>query len=348
MHDRLYEFAPFVLDPAKRLLLRHGVPQTLTPKAFDVLLLLVEHRDRVVSKDELLATLWPGTFVEEANLSQQIFLIRKLLNDGTPATELVATVPRRGYRFAGAVLERAVEPTQISVPAHVVSSDSPPRRVLRTRTSWWVAAGVGAGLLVAALVYWTTDPIQPRIISVTALRGLERFPSISPDGNFVAFTWTGPDPPNTTDIWIKAVDDDGLHQLTDTPLQNEGSPAWSPDGRQIAFTRDGRVMVASALGGDEHEIADSGSMVAWMPDGRSLLVRDRVSQPNTNGIYRIDLESGRRTWITKATQGAGDWTFDVSPDGRTLAFVRYDRPGVSDVYVVPMIDGGQPERRTTW
>ena len=68
-----FEFGPFVLDPAKRVLLREGGPQYLSPKAFDVLLLLVERRERVLSKEELLSTLWPDTFVEEANLSQQIF-----------------------------------------------------------------------------------------------------------------------------------------------------------------------------------------------------------------------------------------------------------------------------------
>ena len=60
-----FEFGPFLLDPAKRSLLRDGIPQPMTPKAFDLLALLVRHRARVLSKDELLSTLWPETFVEE-------------------------------------------------------------------------------------------------------------------------------------------------------------------------------------------------------------------------------------------------------------------------------------------
>jgi Tol biopolymer transport system component/DNA-binding winged helix-turn-helix (wHTH) protein len=351
VHDKLFEFAPFVLDPAKRLLLRDGVPQTLTPKAFDVLVLLVEHRDRVVSKDELLRTLWPGTFVEEANLSQQIFLLRRLLNGGSTTPELIATIPRRGYRFVGSVVERRLAPAHIDVPAPIdAHADPSPQDARRRFSGWWVVAGLGAGLSVAALVYWmsgTTDPVPPRIIPVTTLEGLEGFPGISPDGRFVAFVRTGPDVESKTDIWITAVDGSALRQLTDTPLESEGMPAWSPDGRRIAFVREGRVMTASALGGDERHVADSGSMVGWTPDGRSLLVRDGVAPLRTFGISRLDLETGRRTPITRATQGAGDWTFDVSPDGRTLAFVRYDRPGVSDVYVVP-IEGGQPQRRTAW
>ena len=75
-----FEFTPFVLDPAKRVLLRAGVPQTLTPRAFDLLSLLVQQRDRVLSKDEILRTVWADTVVEESNLNQQVFVLRKALN----------------------------------------------------------------------------------------------------------------------------------------------------------------------------------------------------------------------------------------------------------------------------
>ena len=92
-------------NPSTRSLLRQGVPQTLAPKTFDLLLLLVEQRARVVSKDELLQTVWPGTFVEEGNLSQQIFLLRKILG-GDDQPEYISTVPRRGYRFVAEVRER--------------------------------------------------------------------------------------------------------------------------------------------------------------------------------------------------------------------------------------------------
>ena len=342
MPATLFEFGPFVLDPARRRLLRDGVPQILTPKAFDVLLLLVEQRERVVSKDEIFSTLWPGTFVEEANLTQQIFLLRKLLNGDSATPEFVATIPRRGYRFVGEVVERLEAPAPVAAPVH-----SPFRRSPRRLIPWLIGAGLGAGALVVAIQYQRPDPVEPRLISVTALPGLERFPSISPDGNFVAFSWTGPDPLGSPDIWIKAVEGAALRRLTETP-EGEGAPAWSPDGRQIAFPRAGRgVFVASALGGDERKVADSGSQVGWTRDGGSLLVRDLAARPSSFGIYRVDLETGRRNQVTSAPDGIGDWTFDVSPDGRTLAFVRFDRPGVSDVHVVPTT-GGEPVRRTDW
>ena len=103
-----------------------------------------------------------------------------------------------------------------------------------------------------------------------------------------------------------------------------------------------------ALGGAETKVADSGSMVAWMPDGRSLLVRDGQPAAGTPyGIFQIELETFTRTQLTRAPTGIGDSTFDVAPDGRSLAFVRYERPGIGDVYVAP-ITGGEARRRTNW
>ena len=337
-----FEFGPFVLDPAKRVLLREGGPQYLSPKAFDVLLLLVERRERVLSKEELLSTLWPDTFVEEANLSQQIFVLRRTLNGDADGLEYITTFPRHGYRFTANVIERS-DPEIPTAPPAIQQSQG--------RSRWRVPSLIGMVLLGAAVLFGVVrraPPVgsDPRITTVTALPGLEQFPSISPDGNFVAFSWTGSDPAGVPDIWIKAIDSDDLRQLTDTRTA-EFRPAWSPDGREIAFLRAGEgVVIASALSGQERKVATSGSIVGWTPDGRSLLVRDRTGD-KPYGIFRLELDSGTRYQLTQAPSGVGDWTFDVSPDGKTLAFVRYERPGVSDLYVMPL-EGGNARRRTNW
>ena len=103
--SHVFEFGPFVLDPSRRMLLRGGQPVALQPKAFDMLLRLVERRDVVLTKDELLRELWPDTFVDEANLSQNIYVLRKALGqEGSDA--YIKTVPKRGYRFVADVRER--------------------------------------------------------------------------------------------------------------------------------------------------------------------------------------------------------------------------------------------------
>lgn len=93
-------FGPFTLDSGARALLRDGSPVHLSPKAFDVLEILAARRPNVVSKDVLLAEVWPGKVVEEANLAMAVGEIRKALGDDSKSPAIVVTVARHGYRFA--------------------------------------------------------------------------------------------------------------------------------------------------------------------------------------------------------------------------------------------------------
>lgn len=97
---QLYEFGPFRVDPEKEVLLRDDQPVPLTPKTFQLLLVLVRHSKEVVAKDDILKTVWPDTFVEEANLSRNIFMLRKALGESPQDHRYILTVPGRGYRFA--------------------------------------------------------------------------------------------------------------------------------------------------------------------------------------------------------------------------------------------------------
>src|SRR5436309_3517454 len=113
--NRLYEFGPFRLDPHKRLLLKGNEPVSLTPKVIETLILLVENHDRVLSKEELMKTLWPDSFVEESNLTQNIFVLRKALGD-SQEKRFILTVPGRGYQFI-AILREIGEQSEKEAPA---------------------------------------------------------------------------------------------------------------------------------------------------------------------------------------------------------------------------------------
>jgi DNA-binding winged helix-turn-helix (wHTH) protein/Tol biopolymer transport system component len=102
---RVYSFGGFRLDAQERLLIHHGKPVPLAPKAFDVLLLLVQNAGRLVDKDDLIKQLWADTFVEEGNLTKHISLLRKVLGEAENGQEYISTVPKRGYRFVGRVTE---------------------------------------------------------------------------------------------------------------------------------------------------------------------------------------------------------------------------------------------------
>jgi len=111
--NRLYEFGSFRLDSHKRLLLKGNEPVSLTPKVIETLIVLVENRSRVVSKDELMKTLWPDSFVEESNLSQNIFVLRKALGD-SHEKRFILTVSGKGYQFVASVEE--ITPTPATPP----------------------------------------------------------------------------------------------------------------------------------------------------------------------------------------------------------------------------------------
>src|SRR5215213_756489 len=101
--NHLYEFGPFRLDPAQRLLLRAEEHVRLPPKAFDLLLFLVQRSGQLVGKEEVIRHLWPDSFVEEGNLTNNISILRKELGDAGRDPKYIATVPKHGYRFVAGV-----------------------------------------------------------------------------------------------------------------------------------------------------------------------------------------------------------------------------------------------------
>jgi DNA-binding winged helix-turn-helix (wHTH) protein/Flp pilus assembly protein TadD len=173
----LYEFGPFRLDPAKHALLRGEEPVSLTPKAFETLLLLVENRDRVLLKDELMNRLWPESFVEEANLSQTIFMLRKTLGETAQDQRYIVTVRGTGYRFSEAVREvepegdgnsRPTRSVNDAIAADVESDSSPaagfPRQTLSKSVkgfpNWLLLTLLGAAVVAGGL-YWRSHSSAP-------------------------------------------------------------------------------------------------------------------------------------------------------------------------------------------
>src|ERR1041384_1084900 len=112
---QVYEFGSFTVDPVERVLLRDRTPVSLTQKGFDLLLFLIENSGHVVEKDRLMKEIWPDTFVEESNLTQNISVLRKVLQDR--GHQYIQTVPRRGYRFVGHLQETTTE-THLVVEEH--------------------------------------------------------------------------------------------------------------------------------------------------------------------------------------------------------------------------------------
>ena len=116
--QHLYEFGPFRLDTTERTLSRDGAPLTLTPKAFETLVVLIERRGRLIEKGELMDALWPESMVEEANLTNNVWALRKTLGDGQNDHRYIETVPKRGYRFIADVTELPDTQGEVVVEKH--------------------------------------------------------------------------------------------------------------------------------------------------------------------------------------------------------------------------------------
>jgi eukaryotic-like serine/threonine-protein kinase len=157
----LYEFGPFRVDPERETLLREGEPVPMTPKTFQILLVLIRHSEEVVTKDELMKAVWPDTFVEEANLSRNIFMLRKALGETAQDHRYIVTVPGRGYRLAENVHLISDQEVNIVAATHsIVHVDVKESRPWPWR---WLAGGVII-LLVVGLGTWWRFPAHRRTV----------------------------------------------------------------------------------------------------------------------------------------------------------------------------------------
>jgi DNA-binding winged helix-turn-helix (wHTH) protein/TolB-like protein len=172
-----YKFDDFCLDLEKRKLLKNGRTVTLPLKAFQVLVILARHSDRIVEKEKLLSEIWPDSFVEESNLTQYVHLLRKALGQNRDSAPYIETINKIGYRFttgAQAIFaagDTLVEPDLADGPGRSGSGRVP---VLRGRFHMPLFGRVGAGLVVAGLVvllvYLLIDRKPPaRIRSIAVL-----------------------------------------------------------------------------------------------------------------------------------------------------------------------------------
>src|SRR4030095_2529062 len=150
MASRLYDFGPFFLDPSERRLLHDGKPVALTPKCFDLLVILVENSGHLLGKDELLERLWPGQFVEETNLSFNISTLRKALGEGQSGRHFIETVPKKGFRFVAHVEARGDESRTISTPQAALN-----QKDLSVPSRFALSLKIAAGFITASvLVYF--------------------------------------------------------------------------------------------------------------------------------------------------------------------------------------------------
>jgi Tol biopolymer transport system component/DNA-binding winged helix-turn-helix (wHTH) protein len=289
-----YAFDSFLVDTAKSVLLEGERLVSLTPKAFELLLVLVRHPGRVLKKEELLELVWPNTFVDENNLPRTISALRKALGEDPTEHKYIVTVPGQGYRFVADVREAEAQDAEINQPpterfAHLTAQTNHTvngnQGFVNSRTSevWYPRIGLTVGAIVLALgVVGITYLLfrqsndstqlspQRKLWQMTFEPGLEIEPAWSPDGRFVAFS---SDQSENFDIWVRSVGEGNSIQVTKSAA-HDWQPDWSPDGLSLVFRSErdgGGLFIVPALGGNERKLCGYGYRPRWSPDGSQIL-----------------------------------------------------------------------------
>jgi len=338
---QLYEFGPFRLDADERLLMRDGRMTPLPPKVFDTLLVLVENSGRIVSKDELMQSLWPDTFVEESNLTQNISQLRRALGDGAAGAQYIETIPKRGYRFVAGVQSLAVNGVSaeeaiaanghatapaadsadqradqsdgreqtLPPPVEVANEKLSPKRFVAVATLMaFSAAVVVLALLVASRRAGNnsgqagTAFQQATLIKLTA-SGKALNPAISHDGKFVVY----------------AAEDGDLQSL------------WV---RQLAPNSSAQIVGPA-------EVIFAG--VTFSHDDNFIYYVARRKGEEVNKLYQVPLLGGPPREIMAGV----DSPVTFSPDGQYFAFVRNYRMERETALIVVKHDGSEERKLLT-
>jgi Tol biopolymer transport system component/DNA-binding winged helix-turn-helix (wHTH) protein len=357
------EFGVFVFDPQARELRKHGIALHIAPQALAVLGLLLKRPGEIVTREELRNQLWPDTHVDfEGNLNAIIRDLREALLDSARHPRYIETRPKQGYRFIAPVSAVSAKPAP-RIPAPAATPPAPARRAFRYVYAVGLILVAAAVLLSRGLLRRSAAPLRAgRIVQITNYVGSEGHPSFSPDGARVVFHWNGSERTGF-DIYVKQIGSEQLLQLTATP-EDDVMPAWSPDGRDIAFLRRlagkrSAIMLISALGGVERQVqvVPTGGSFAWSPDGQwiaySGLPTDYLDRPpEGTGLYAISLQTGRKRQLTRPSSAVlGDVDPAFSPDGRRVAFFRTSSTGANDLYVADigpgLVPAGEPRKLTS-
>jgi Tol biopolymer transport system component/DNA-binding winged helix-turn-helix (wHTH) protein len=334
-----YEFGPFRVDAGQRLLFREGRPVPLAPKVVETLLALVERGGLLVTKDELMARLWPDAFVEESNLTQNVFLLRKALGEGADGTRYIETVPRRGYRFTGEIrYSPAVDGEELIVAkrtrTRIVQEEEttdPPRAATSVRSHTPAGAPRRTRLIVPAAVLTvlliagafgvsrfirssrrqgpTTPPAPAPSMELKRLTydSKAHDPAISPDDKYVAYRFHDGE---RESVRLRNIANGSTVEVMPPALEGYGNLAFSPDGGYLYFTtrrsgvKNSIIARAPVFGGTPQEVVrEVWSSFALSPDGHQVAFFRGYSMGQDMRLLVADLNGGGERELIRSKPG---------------------------------------------
>ena len=349
-----------------------GDPVRITLKALGVLLALVAHAGKPVSREALFEWVWPDTLPTDDVLTQAVTQLRKAFGDDRERPRYIETIAKQGYRLVAPVAW-VLDEVEADPLAEVSRTEgaAPPTLARSGRQAWRIAGAVALVVLVAGGAWWSRRPpaaapvatataaapavsrVLASFVRIASLPQSEEWPSLSPDGALIVYSRAHAD---GASLVLQTASATAPRVLTAPQAgQKDLMPAWSPDGQRIAFSRvvdtRCRIMLVPASGGPAQEVgeclADDPHPVSWYPDGRALVGAQRpggAAKSVERALHRMTLDEGRWRRIDYVRSPSDeDMSPVVSPDGRWIAFHR--NLSIADVWRMPA-EGGTPERLT--
>lgn len=379
-------FGTFELNLHTRELRKAGVRIRLQEQPFKVLVMLLERRGELVSRDELKQQLWGeaefGDFDQAINVA--VKKLRVALGDYAENPRFVETLPRRGYRFIAPIRSgNDLGDAESTILAQPIAPD------IRPYEKQWKSWAAGIGFLLIALIviislavhrtrtrpFGVTATNEFHLVPLTASLGYEMDPQFSPDGKEIAYAWiSGKN--ELPDIYVKLLGDGAPVRLL--PQQSGVGhvvPAWSPDGRYLACVRFERlpdlppdankslteqmkermasrraasIYLVPAIGGEEKKLFDVGEVsdLRWSADGKWLLAAERSTHTEPMSLYRTSLDGRERVRLTFPP---ANYEGDTEPAfSPDGKLIAFSRNFSSGAFDVFVMDasGGEPRRLT--
>ena len=350
-----FRWDDFVLDLDSYRLERAGIPLSLEPKAFNLLVLMVQRPGHLFTKQEIFEALWADTAVTDHALTRVVAQLRRVLGDEAREARYLETVPTRGYRWIKDVAANDPAPQpQASSPA--AAAHSPPRILPG------ISAAFALGLVALSFLAWAQNheatsatvgrgdrardlkwPVQ-----LTTHSGLDMHPALSPQGDAIAFV---SDRTGGFEIYVRALTGGSAEIPLTADGQHNMQPAWSPDGRFIAYhaNRRGGIWVMPSRGGAPKQIAAAGARPAWSPDGLQVAFQtDEFGDIAPNGysaqvgstIWVVNADGSNPRPITTSTAPTGGHASPAwSRDGRFIAFTVFDSSDDNGLWIASLETG---------
>lgn len=369
---RYLHFADICIDTHNQLLYRQGETIHLAPKVYDLLVFLCQNSHRVISKDELMEQVWVGTLVTENAISRTLVKVRKALADDPKNPQYIITVPRKGYRmvadFAASdtvsnqpdtklndeqvVQSKGDEKSEVQLVGNQQSVGFTAISADKNNNTIEKILFTALGLIVLLVITYTLTFKNNTVLQTKQIKpltrevGVEQYPAVSPDLTQLAYRKEISGKPSYINI-------ENLSSHTKQSITHArgalSKPVWSPTQDKLAFLYKHNsvcIIFWASLADIKNkdtwqEISECGAQAfphfVFSPDGKYLYFNDRQSASHGYQIFRVNLEKKEKDIVNQPiTNGLGNYSFDISPDGEKLLMANSEFSPTTRIYTLTL------------